>query len=137
MSGAGRAKRRWRQYETAKGKRPVREFIDALPMVDRAAVVSAMGEVKREGLSAAKPVRGEIYEVIASGDRVTYRILFAPEGDSDQVLLALEGLNKKSQKLPKKTIDTAQKRLKDWRARSRTATGKPTGGKRGRRPRKG
>lgn len=93
-----------------------------------------MGEVKRDGLTAAKHVQGEIYEVIAAGDRVTYRVLFAPEGDSDQVLLALEGLNKKTQKLPKKTIETAQKRLKDWRSRSREATGKSTGS-RGRRPR--
>ena len=46
-----------------------------------------------------------------------YRILFAPEGSRGQILLALEGLNKKTQKTPPATIALAKRRLADWRRR--------------------
>lgn len=62
---------------TPAGRRPVAEFIGELSDLDAAAVVAAMKEVAIDGLSAARHVRGEIYEVRADGDRTTYRILFA------------------------------------------------------------
>jgi phage-related protein len=58
---------------------------------------------------------------------VIYRILFAEEGSRSQVLLALEGLKKKTQKTPRTTIDLAKRRLADWRRRGeakRAAEGK-------------
>jgi len=73
-------KRRWRDYRTAAGRRPIKEFIDGLSDTDAAAVVAAMREVREGGLTAARHLRGEIYEVRADGDRQRYRILFAPEG---------------------------------------------------------
>jgi hypothetical protein len=44
-------------------------------------------------------------------------VLFAPEGAKQQVLLALEGFKKKTQKTPPATIQLAKRRLKDWRDR--------------------
>ncbi len=76
-----------------------------------------MSEVAREGLSAARHVRGDVYEVRAFGENQAFRILFAPEGSYGQVLLALEGISKKTQKLPEATIELAQRRLRDWRIR--------------------
>jgi hypothetical protein len=70
MKGA-RQRHRWRDYSTAAGRRPVKEFIDELSDVDSAAVAAAMKDVAREGLAAARHVRGEIYEVRAPGDRST------------------------------------------------------------------
>ena len=51
------------------------------------------------------------------GDRVIYRILFAEEGSRGQILLALDGFKKKTQKTPRSTIDLAKRRLADWRRR--------------------
>lgn len=48
-----------------------------------------MKEVRDHGLIAARHLRGEIYEVRADGDRVIYRVLFAAEGEREQILLAL------------------------------------------------
>jgi phage-related protein len=110
-------KRRWRDYRTAAGRRPIKEFIDDLPDTDAAAVVAAMREVRDVGVAAARHLRGEIYEVRADGDRQTYRILFAPEGRRSQVLLALEGFSKKTQKTPPEKIRLAERRLADWRRR--------------------
>jgi phage-related protein len=111
--------RRWRDYRTAAGRRPVKDFLDGLTDTDAAAVVAAMKEVQADGPIAARHLRGEIYEVRADGDRQAFRILFAPEGKSQQVLLALEGISKKTQKTPPEVIRVAERRLADWRRRAR------------------
>jgi phage-related protein len=112
-------KRRWRDYETPAGHRPVKAFLDRLGDLDVAAIVAALREVEQSGLATAKHLRGEIYEVIADGDRQTFRILFAPEGRHKQVLLALHGFSKKTQKTPPERLRLAERRLADWRMRGR------------------
>jgi phage-related protein len=113
------ARRRWRFYETPAGRKPVRDFLDGLSGDDLAAVLAAMRDVAHNGLAAARHLRGDIYEVREDGDRQTYRILFAAEGRSGQVLLALEGFTKKTRKTPPTLIDLAERRLTDWRDRAR------------------
>jgi phage-related protein len=113
-------KRRWRDYRTAAGRRPIKEFIDTLSDVDAAAIVAAMKDVTEAGLVAARHLRGDIYEVRADGDRQTFRILFASEGQRGQVFLALEGFSKKTQKTPPEKIQLAERRLADWRRRGRS-----------------
>jgi len=110
-------KRRWRDYRTAAGRRPIKEFVDGLSDTDAAAVVAAMRDVRDAGLASGDHLRGEIYEVRADGDRQTYRILFALEGRRSQVLLALEGFSKKTQKTPPEKIRLAERRLTEWRRR--------------------
>ena len=112
-----RRKRRWRFYTTEAGRKPVRTFLDELPETDAAAVAAAMRDVATAGVSAARHLRGDLYEVRADGDRQAYRLLFAPEGRQGQILLALEGFSKKTQKTPIAKIQLAEKRLADWRVR--------------------
>jgi phage-related protein len=78
-----------------------------------------MQEVRDLGLTAARHLRGDIYEVRAEGDRQTFRILFAAEGRSAQILLSLEGFSKKTRKTPSEKIRLAERRLSDWRGRAR------------------
>ena len=113
----GRHKRRWRQYRTTGGHEPVREFIFQLSAADRAEIAVAMKEVEDEGLTAARHLRGDLYEVRADGQTQSFRILFAPEGQYGQIFLALEGFSKKTQKTPQHEIDLAFRRLADWRSR--------------------
>jgi phage-related protein len=80
-------------------------------------VLAGMEEVRDLGLRAARHLDGDIWEVRVDGDRVIYRILFAEEGRRGQILLALEGLNKKTQTTPRPTIELAKRRLADWRRR--------------------
>jgi phage-related protein len=110
-------KRQWRDYRTASGARPVREFLEQLSKTDRRAVLYAMKKVEQKGLVAARHVRGDIYEVRIEGDRQSFRILFATEGRYQQVLLSLEGFSKKTQKTPQEKIELAEQRLRDWRQR--------------------
>lgn len=78
-----------------------------------------MAEVAREGLVLARHLRGEVYEVRAEGKSQSFRILFATEGQHGQVLLALEGFSKKTQRTPPERIELALARLRDWRERGR------------------
>jgi len=61
-----RARHRWRDYRTAAGRRPVAEFIAGLPAEDAAEVVAAMKDVAVDGLTVARHLRGDIWEVRAS-----------------------------------------------------------------------
>jgi phage-related protein len=99
--------------------RPVRDFINRLSDADAAEVAAAMYEVRRDGLRAARHLRGDIYEVRANGKDEAFRILFAAEGLKGRILLALEGFSKKDQKTPARLIKLAEQRLGDWRARGR------------------
>src|SRR5437773_1070693 len=112
-------KRRWREYETEGGRRPVRSFLEQLNEDDAAEVLAAMKDVEKNGLEVAKHLEDEIHEVKAEGNRQTFRILFAPQGNHDQVLLSLEAFSKKTRKTPRDKIALAKRRLRDWRARGR------------------
>jgi DNA-binding transcriptional regulator YiaG len=68
----------------------VRDFLaqTALPTDDRDEILAAMKDVQINGLPVARHLRGDIYEVRATGARASYRVLFATEGSRSQVLLA-------------------------------------------------
>jgi hypothetical protein len=56
-------KRRWRQYRSAAGKEPVRDFIAGLSDADAASIVAAMKEVRACGTATARHLDGDIWEV--------------------------------------------------------------------------
>lgn len=79
-----------------RGRKPVQIRLSGDPRaagvcreVERAAIYAAMKEVREEGLSAAKHLDGDIWEVKADTADKFFRVLFAPEGRYGQVLLAL------------------------------------------------
>ena len=115
------AVRRWRFYATPAGRSPVREFLTAtrLQSDDRDEILAAMKDVQTNGLTAARHLRGDIYEVRADGRQATYRVLFATEGRNGQVLLALSSFSKKTQRTPPDEIRLAERRLTDWRSRAK------------------
>lgn len=110
-------KRRWRDYKTAAGRRPVKEFLEALSDEDVTRVTAAMEEVEAEGLRAARHLRNGIYEIRTDGAGVIYRVLFAQQGKRKQVVLALVPFKKKTQKTPPQMIRLAERRLRDWEKR--------------------
>lgn len=77
-----------------------------------------MLDVRRNGLVAARHLRGDLYELRAEGLEASYRLLFAEEGAKGRVLLALHGISKKTQRTPPQALDLAERRLADWRRRS-------------------
>lgn len=116
---ASKVRRRWRDYRTATGRRPVKDFITALNDDDQTEIAAAMKDVTDYGLSMSRHLRGEIYEVRASGTQHEYRVLFVVEGARSQILLSLEAFSKKTRKTPPAKIELAERRLRDWRRRGR------------------
>lgn len=110
---------RWRDYQSAAGRRPIKEFLAGLEDEDLASVVAAMAEVRQKGLQAARHLEGDIYEVRADGKGVIYRVLFAPQGKHKQVFLSLEAFKKKTQRTPPQSIQLAKRRLLDWKRRGK------------------
>jgi phage-related protein len=111
--------RRWRDYETPAGHRPVRDFISGLPEGDAAEIAAAMKEVATQGLVVARHLRDEIWEIRAFSETKGYRVLFAPEGTKGRILLALDAFAKKTQKTPDRLLRLAERRLADWRERGK------------------
>jgi phage-related protein len=110
-------RRRWRDYRTRAGGRPVKDFLDRLTDDEVASVVAAMKEITAQGLAAARHLRGDVYEVRADAATRTFRLLFAAEGKHGQILLSLSAFEKRTQKTPLREIEVAQARLADWRQR--------------------
>jgi phage-related protein len=117
--GPTQYRRQWRDYQTESGARPIKDFLLALPDEDRAAILEEMEYVRERGISVARHVRKDIYEVRAFYNTKAYRILFACEGRFHHVLLALEGFQKKTQQTPRVQLKLAEQRLADWRRRGK------------------
>jgi phage-related protein len=112
-------KRRWRYYRTSAGASPVGDFLAALEAADRDAVRASMRAVRSAGVAAARHVRGDVYEVRAGRGGRAWRVLFATEGESSQVLLAVTAFEKKTAKTPPAELAVAERRLREWRNRAR------------------
>jgi phage-related protein len=117
VESSKRARRRWRDYRTPSGGRPIREFFEVLTRDEAIEVAAAMNDVARNGLEAARHLRGEIYEVRAEATTRSFRLLFALE--TKFILLGLSAFQKKTQKTPKQEIELAEERLKSWRERGK------------------
>ena len=83
---------------------------------DRVAIVAAMKDVRLHGNMVAHHLRNSIYEVKAHGRDRQFRILYATEGQSDQVLLALHAITKQTRSVPSRDIELAEAHLRDWRS---------------------
>jgi phage-related protein len=79
----------------------VKDFLDGLEDEEVAAIVAGMKEVAREGLRAARHLRGDVYEVRANGENRSFRLLFSAEGRPGKVLLSLSAFEKRTQKTPR------------------------------------
>ena len=119
MLDVPRHRRHWRDYRTATGNRPVKEYLDSLPVGDKAEIVAPMKEVATRGIDVARHIQGydDLWEVRATGLHRIYRVIFSAEGRHGQVLLALHAFNKKTQRTPPDTLRLAADRLLDWRRR--------------------
>ena len=93
------------------------EFLDARSGEDASAIVAALRDVQTRGLVAARHLRGPIWEVRAENGGQEFRVLFAPVGRNGLVLLSLSAFSKKTEKAPRRAIELAERRLRDWSAR--------------------
>ena len=98
-------------YLDARGNNPVEEFIETLPVGDRASLraridfLAEIGNRAREPLS--KSLGSGLFELRVKACRIFY--CFKPGG----VIVLLHGFMKKSQKTPRREMEIAQKRMEE------------------------
>jgi phage-related protein len=106
-------------YRPAGGDSPVTEFLEGLADKDHAKIVAALDYLGQQGPALRRPhaahVRGKLWELRVSLGRHEYRLFyFFMEG---QVVVVAHGFVKKTQAIPVREIETAEKRMKDYEAR--------------------
>jgi phage-related protein len=100
-------------YQDARGRRPVNEFLDALPARDRARIVRTIELLKTYGTELGMPytrhLTGKLWELRVSSARLTYRVLYFAHTDRRFVLL--HAFSKKTPKTPRREIEVALRRM--------------------------
>jgi phage-related protein len=103
-------------YEDVRGARPAREFIDRLPLRDRAKVDRALAVLAQLGINLRYPltrhVQGPIWELRPGATRLFCFVVV------QRRIIILHGYRKKSRAAPQKEIDTAWQRYQDYQRRT-------------------
>lgn len=101
-------------YETPSGKLPVRDWLLSLSTEDRKLVGTDLATVEYGwpvGMPLCKSLGTGLWEIRTDlSDKKVGRVLFCTH---DNMLWALHGFVKKSQKTPKPDLDIARKRMKE------------------------
>jgi phage-related protein len=108
-------------YETAGGRSPVRELLEALKESDPgdfAAVLAGLAKLRnrqyhREPLS--KALGGGLFELRHIGKLNTRVFWFFAR---DRRIVLVHAIRNKGQAIPARDLDSARERMRDWRQRS-------------------
>lgn len=102
---------RLRYYTTARGGRPVAEYIEGLSRTDRAVIAAALGEMAERGLAARgvtfRQIGGKLWEVRIGPHRVFYVLLDRENMPS----VLLHAYRKQSRKAPTRHVEIARRRM--------------------------
>ncbi|MEX0805189.1 MAG: type II toxin-antitoxin system RelE/ParE family toxin [Candidatus Binatia bacterium] len=110
-------------YQTASGSVPVADFIDHLAPQAQAKFIRSLELLEQYGLLLREPwvksIQGisKLMELRFTSFGEIYRIFFFPA--SGRKLILLHGFKKKSQDTPKRELQTAEARMKDYVHRHR------------------
>lgn len=106
-------------YRTADGDSPVREFLESLDEKTRVRFAWSIEQLRVRNAQARPPLvkhlEGKIWELREESSTKVYRLLYFFY--TGQKIVFLHGFQKKTQKTPRREIETAQKRLNDFLAR--------------------
>ncbi|MBP5448323.1 MAG: type II toxin-antitoxin system RelE/ParE family toxin [Treponema sp.] len=106
-------------YETEQKNQPCRDFLLALSKDDRREVGADIFAAQKGfplGLPLCRKMETDLWEIRSTVSDGICRVFFTVDGDT---MILLHGFKKKSQKTPKKEIDIAENRLKDYKERNK------------------
>jgi len=100
-------------YQDAQGRRPVDEFIDALPAKERVRTIRTIelfGTYGTDlGMPYARHLKGKLWELPISSGRLGYWVLYFARAGRRFVLLHI--FRKKTQKTPRRETEIALRRM--------------------------
>lgn len=106
-------------YETEQKNQPCRDFLLALSKDDRREVGADIFAAQKGfplGLPLCRKMETDLWEIRSTVSDGICRVFFTVDGDA---MILLHGFKKKSKKTPKKEIDIAENRLKDYKERNK------------------
>jgi len=105
-------------YTTESSKSPVEEFLSKLPNIAEARMAKGIALLAGAGFRLGPPwikkIDDELWELRAVGGEMNLRILFCREGHE---FILLHAIKKKQQKLPRRDIEIAHERRKEYKER--------------------
>ena len=98
-------------YRDRRGKCPPLEFMEELPVIERAKIRNALRLLQEFGTNLAmphaKPVQGKLWELRPGGIRLFYFAYI------ERQFVILHGYRKQSQKAPDREIEIALRRMEE------------------------
>ena len=111
-------------YRDTDGTKPVGTFIKSLDVKMKAKIVANMHLLEEYGSFAREPLSKEledgIFEIRTIEGNDIVRILYF--FDKNRIIIATNGFVKKQNKTPRKEIDVAKSRRKDYHSRKEAGT---------------
>ena len=108
-------------YEDANGEQPVKEFIDALNIKEKAKVARTIDLLEEFGINLGMPfaehVEGKLWQLRTRLASNRYRLIYFLDTGKDFILL--HGFVKKTRKIPKIDLAIAKNRLEDYQSHRR------------------
>jgi len=103
-------------YEKPNGRCPTKDFLDSLPAGERVVVNNSISQLQEHGTGLDRPhtgyLRDHIHELRIRVRRSRYRILYFFY-HADTIVL-LQGISKKSNRVPDREIDRAIEYKRDY-----------------------
>jgi phage-related protein len=107
-------------YTDARGREPVREFLNTLDLQTQARFDWSLEQLRQRNTLACEPlarhIEGRIWELRRESAGNIYRLLYTLL--PGKRILILHGFHKKTQKTPRGEIEMARRRLDDFLRRS-------------------
>jgi len=107
-------------YRDARGRVPIDEYLDTLQIRDRAHVLRKIELLEEYGpnlrMPHARHLRGKVWELRIDMRPNSYQVLYAAAAGRKFVLLHCYA--KKSERTPESEMETVERRLADYLARS-------------------
>jgi len=122
-------------YVEAGGGNPVRAFLEGLDLKTQARLRRAVELLVQRNVAAGEPLvqrnvaageplvrhlEGKLWELRVESNTNIYRIVYA--FSSGRRIVLLHGFQKKTQKTPRREIETAARRFEDFQVRSTRST---------------
>jgi hypothetical protein len=108
-------------YEEEGGRAPVEDFLESLPMKQRAKVLAVIRKLEEEGPALPFPfssqVKGPLRELRTRFGKTRLRILYF--ADARRTFMLLHGLVKTTEKLEESDVRTAEQRMTEHGERLR------------------
>jgi phage-related protein len=104
-----------RFWTSTSGRSPIAEWLQELPLVDRAKVAAVLLEIEKFGFQAIgcdfRHVKGKLWELKIRAPLGAFRIFYTVVSGPEMILL--HALRKGTRKIPKKDLQLALKRMED------------------------